>query len=132
MVVTRSQSRALVRRQQEEAVRVVRQAQVVDDFPGAALRNHWFLVEPATASEIVYTGDRLIEVAPAESDTVVIPALQTHLRRWVIERLIFGQEVSLTLEIGAETSAFAVDCLASPPLRQRSARRWGSRVLQPR
>ena len=125
MVVTRSQSRAQAAREEEDAVRAVRQAQLVDDFPSAALRGHWWLVEPATTSEIVYTGDRLIEVAPAESVTAVILALQTHLRRWVIERLIFGQELSLSLELGAETSAFVVDCL-----EYQRARRWRRGLLR--
>ena len=108
MVVTRSQSRAAV--VQQEADRASRQAQSLVDFSAAALRHQWSL-EPSVQGSATYTGDRLIEVLPADGVLSQIPAVETHRRRWIIERFVFGSEVAEDFCIGAETSLFVVHCL---------------------
>ena len=108
MVVTRSQSRAAA--EQQEAARASRQAQSLADFPAAALRHQWFL-EPPVRALTAYTGDRLVEVLPADGVVSEIPAVETHRRRWIIERFVFGGEVAGDFGIGVETSPFAVHSL---------------------
>ena len=121
MAVTRSQTRAAV--VQQEADRALRQAQSLIDFPAAAL-HHQSSPGPSEPGPTPYIGDRLIEVSPADGVLSQIPAVETHRRRWIIERFVFGGEVAQDFCIGAETSLFVVHCL-----EVRRYRRFKSGVL---
>ena len=92
-----------------------RQGSVLDGFPWLALQR------PAAPGEPLQ--DRL----PEPSVLLYLPALGAHPRRWIVERFIFGAEVSNHMWFGAETSVFVRQELNLAP----RSRRFRSGVLVP-
>ena len=69
-----------------------RRGQALDVFPRLALRR------PESP------GDLLQDRLPESSVLVHLPALVAHPQRWIVERFIFGAEVSNSIWLGAVTS----------------------------
>ena len=107
MVVTRSQLRWALLLGQLSAEQRERQAQALSDFPALALDSH----SVRSAPPVSYTGDRLVEVAPADHVLWQTPAIATHPRSWLVERWVFGEEIEASHEVVAHTSAFVVHSL---------------------
>ena len=122
MVVTRSQSRWLSIVDSLETEQQGRQRLALSDFPALALGG-----VSVRRTAPVFTGSRLVDVRPSDDIRLQIPALSVLPRRWVIERFVFGEELSGSLELGAHTSPFVLHCL-----ERRQARRWASGLVQPR
>ena len=104
-VGNRSQSRCAMALEKLSAEQRDRQALALADYPVLALANHF--VAPLAS----YTGDRFVEIAPADNILGQVPAVDTHPRRWLVERCIFGGEIAESLEVGARTSAYVVHSL---------------------
>ena len=107
MVVTRSQSRWALLLDQQFAEQRARQVQSLTDFPAWALASY----PVVAASSVNYSGDRLVEVAPADNILRQFPAIDIHPRRWLVERCIYGGEIATSFEVGAHTSAYVIHSL---------------------
>ena len=109
-VTSRSQSRLAATVEQglayvaEEYHR--RHVEALNDFPCLALRQFHPWVEPLT--------DR----RPERSILLDIPAITVLPRRWIVERFIFGTEVSDSLPLGAKSSVSVGQSLELKPPRR--------------
>ena len=84
----------------------VRRVEALNDLPGLGLRQFHPWVEP------------LLDRQPERSVLLDIPAQTALPRRWILERFIFGAEVSDTLPLGAKASVSVGQYLKLKPSRR--------------